>query len=71
MYRCGVPAGQALGVTDRFDELDAWVVSAHVRQHLGGDELEVLEVAEVDELEVHPVGTEFPEPQQLVDRGIR
>jgi hypothetical protein len=44
--------------------------SGELRQHLGGDELEVVEVAHVDELQVHPIGAELPEPLELLDGGL-
>ena len=64
----GLPGPATLNATPR---LAGTSRSAQVRQHLRGDELEVVEVAQVDELEVDPVGAEVAQAQQLLDRGIR
>ena len=45
--------------------------SGELRQHLGGDELEVVEVAHVDELQVHAVGAELAEPLRASRRRPR
>ena len=44
--------------------------SGELRQHLGRDELEVVEVTHVDELQVHPIGAELPEPFEFLDGGL-
>jgi len=69
LAKCGTLGAAAAGPLTA--AIAGFEPSVQVRQHLGGDELEVLEVAEVDELQVDTVGAELPKSEELVDRGIR